>query len=72
MTHPTVLDGLTHPTRRWTQQNADAHRSTISGPAGFALALQEENPHEAVTFVSVANSVASISQGLLGPMLKRW
>ena len=50
--------------RRWAyspdpamdQQNADAHRSTISGPAGFALALQEEDPHEAVTFVSVANS----------------
>jgi lysophospholipase L1-like esterase len=50
------------------QQNADAHRSTISGPAEFALALQEANPHEAVTFVSVANSGASISQGLLGPM----
>ncbi len=50
------------------RQNADAHRSTISGPAEFALELQEENPHEAVTFVSVANSGASISQGLLGPM----
>ena len=50
------------------QQNADAHRSTISGPAEFALELQEENPHEAVTFVSVANSGASISHGLLGPM----
>ena len=49
-------------------QNADAHRSTISGPAEFALQLQEENPHEAVTFVSVANSGATISQGLLGPM----
>ncbi len=49
-------------------QNADAHRSTISGPAQFALELQEENPHEAVTFVSVANSGASISQGLLGTM----
>ena len=32
------------------------------------LALQEANPHEAVTFVSVANSGATISQGLLGPM----
>ncbi len=49
-------------------QNADAHRSTISGPARVALELQEENPHEAVTFVSVANSGATISQGLLGPM----
>ena len=56
------------PDPAMNQQNADAHRSTISGPAGFALALQEENPHEAVTFVSVANSGASISQGLLGPM----
>jgi lysophospholipase L1-like esterase len=50
------------------RQNVDAHRSTTSGPAQFALALQEENPHEAVTFVSVADSGASISQGLLGPM----
>jgi lysophospholipase L1-like esterase len=49
-------------------QNADAHRSTISGPAQFALQLQQANPHEAVTFVSVANSGASIAQGLLGPM----
>ena len=49
-------------------QNADAHRSTISGPAQFALQLQEANPHEAVTFVSVANSGASIKNGLLGPM----
>ena len=49
-------------------QNADAHRSTISGPAEFALKLQQANPHEAVTFVSVANSGASIAQGLLGPM----
>ena len=50
------------------QQNADAHRSTLSGPAEFALQLQQANPHEAVTFVSVANSGASIPQGLLGPM----
>ena len=33
-----------------------------------ALALQRNNPHEAVTFVSVANSGATIDQGLLGPM----
>ncbi len=37
-------------------ENADAHRSTIAGPAQFALQLQEENPQEAVTFVSVADS----------------
>jgi hypothetical protein len=49
-------------------ENANAHRSTIAGPAQFALQLQESNPHLAVTFVSVANSGASIPVGLLGPM----
>ena len=49
-------------------QNADAHRSTIAGPAQFALQLQQSNPHEAVTFVSVANSGASINEGVLGTM----
>ena len=33
-------------------QNVKAHRSTLAGPAQFALALQEANPQEAVTFVS--------------------
>ena len=49
-------------------ENADAHRSTIAGPAQFALQLQEANPQEAVTFVSVADSGASIPAGVLGPM----
>ena len=49
-------------------ENANAHRSTIAAPAQFAYDLQVENPHEAVTFVSVANSGATIEQGLLGPM----
>jgi hypothetical protein len=49
-------------------ENANAHRSTIAGPAQFALMLQQANPHEAVTFVSVANSGASIPVGVLGPM----
>ncbi len=49
-------------------ENANAHRSTVAAPAQFALALQKSNPHEAVTFVSVANSGATIAQGLLGPM----
>ena len=49
-------------------ENADAHRSTIAGPAQFALQLQEDNPQEAVTFVSVADSGATIPAGLLGPM----
>jgi hypothetical protein len=49
-------------------ENANAHRSTIAGPAQFALELQESDPHEAVTFVSVANSGASIPAGVLAPM----
>jgi lysophospholipase L1-like esterase len=49
-------------------ENANAHRSTIAGPAQFALALEQANPHVSVTFVSVANSGASIPVGVLGPM----
>ncbi len=49
-------------------ENAKAHRSTLAAPAQFALTLQKNNPHEAVTFVSVADSGATIAQGLLGPM----
>jgi hypothetical protein len=49
-------------------ENANAHRSTIAAPAQFAPELLENNPHEAVTFVSVANSGASIPIGVLGPM----
>jgi hypothetical protein len=49
-------------------ENANAHRSTIAAPAQFAYELQEANPQEAVTFVSVANSGATIYNGLLNPM----
>lgn len=49
-------------------ENADAHRSTVAGPAQFALQLQQANPHEAVTFVSVADSGATVPAGVLGPM----
>ncbi|WP_406698429.1 SGNH/GDSL hydrolase family protein [Singulisphaera sp. Ch08] len=52
-------------------QNAQGHRSTLAAPAQFALKLQKNNPHEAVTFVSVANSGATIDEGLLGPMTSR-
>jgi hypothetical protein len=56
------------PDAAMNTENANAHRSTIAGPAQFALQLQEANPQEAVTFVSVANSGASIPVGVLGPM----
>lgn len=49
-------------------QNSKAHRSTLSAPALFAQMLQDQDPHQAVTFVSVANSGATIDKGLLGPM----
>lgn len=49
-------------------ENANAHRSTIAAPAQFALQLEQSNPHQSVTFVSVANSGASIPVGVLGPM----
>ncbi|WP_435020260.1 SGNH/GDSL hydrolase family protein [Tundrisphaera sp. TA3] len=50
-------------------QNAKGHRSTLSAPAQFALALEQSDPHQSVTFVSVANSGARIDKGLLGSML---
>jgi hypothetical protein len=56
------------PSPSMNTENADAHRSTISGPADFAYQLQQANPQEAVTFVSVAASGASIPDGVLGPM----
>ncbi len=56
------------PDAAMNTENANAHRSTVAAPAQFALALQRQDPHEAVTFVSVANSGASIPEGLLGPM----
>ena len=58
-----LLPGLDHEL-----ENANAHRSTIAAPAQFAYDLQVEHPQVAVTFVSVANSGATIEQGLLGPM----
>jgi len=67
---PGVLDPewAYSPDAAMNLENAYAHRSTIAAPAQFALELQEANPHEAVTFVSVANSGASIPVGVLGPM----
>ncbi|WP_165071365.1 SGNH/GDSL hydrolase family protein [Paludisphaera rhizosphaerae] len=56
------------PDAAMNQENADAHRSTLAGPAQFALQLEASNPHQSVTFVSVANSGATIPEGVLGPM----
>lgn len=65
---PTAPQWAYSPSPAMNAENANAHRSTISGPAEFAYQLQQANPHEAVTFVSVADSGASIPVGVLGPM----
>lgn len=65
---PTAPQWAYSPSPAMNAENANAHRSTISGPAEFAYQLQQANPHEAVTFVSVADSGASIPAGVLGPM----
>ncbi len=65
---PTSPQWAYSPDPAMNAQNADAHRSTLSAPAQFALQLQQANPHEAVTFVSVAASGATINNGILGPM----
>ncbi len=49
-------------------ENANAHRSTIAARHSSPTISRSEHPHEAVTFVSVADSGATIEQGLLGPM----
>jgi len=56
------------PDPAMNRENADAHRSTLAGPAQFALQLEASNPHQSVTFVSVANSGATVPAGVLGPM----
>ncbi len=56
-------------TRRATRRVFPARISaSICFRGGFSLELQEANPHDAVTFVSVASSGASIPAGVLGPM----
>ena len=49
-------------------QNADAHRSTISGPAEFALASPGRKPARGGHVCLRGQLRHSISQGLLGPM----
>jgi lysophospholipase L1-like esterase len=44
-----------------------AHRSTFAGPAQAALELERSDPHSSVTFISLANSGATVANGLFGP-----
>ncbi len=41
-------------------ENADAHRSTATGTAQYALQLERSDPHTSVTYVLVAQSGATI------------
>jgi len=49
------------------QAHAEAHRSSLAWPARLALALEGADRATSVTFVSVAESGASIDRGLVGP-----
>lgn len=50
-----------------TEENRQAHRSTLAAASETALAIEQSDPHTSVTFVMLSASGASIDQGLLGP-----
>ncbi len=45
----------------------DAHRSTLAWPSQVALALERSDPRSSVTFVSLADSGATVDRGLAAP-----
>ncbi len=45
-----------------------AHRSGLAGPAQAALEIERADPHTSVTFVFLAASGVTISDGVLGPL----
>jgi len=46
------------------------HRSATAGPALAALAIEKDDPHSAVTFISFACSGAGLKEGLTGEFKK--
>lgn len=76
---PCVSDGrlrLTTPCLREAAEEAGwtggaCHRSSWAGPAQAALALERDDPHRTVTFVSLACSGAEIEAGVLAPQVSR-
>ncbi len=50
-----------------TRQNRMAHRSVISAPALYARAVEQVDPHSSVTFISVAQSGATIPSMIESP-----
>ncbi|WP_426573856.1 Ig-like domain repeat protein [Aquihabitans sp. McL0605] len=59
----TVVSG-TNWTPKW--ENEQCHRTSLAGPAQAALRMERRDPHSSVTFIHLACSGASITQGLLG------
>lgn len=49
------------------QYHIRSHRSTFAAPAQVALSLENADPHTSVTFVFLAQSGATIYNGLIGP-----
>lgn len=49
-------------TTNMTQENHLAHRSTLAYSARYAMALEQSDPHLSVTYVSVAQSGAIVSE----------
>ncbi|HEV7720793.1 MAG TPA: hypothetical protein VGO60_05895, partial [Iamia sp.] len=62
--NPDRLDPSDWLAPKW--QNAQCHRTSLAGPAQAALRLERRDPHTSITFVHVACSGASITEGLLG------
>jgi len=56
---------IQHSPPSW--QDARCHRSAKAGPALAAKMIEDSNPHNSVTFLSLACSGASIATGLLAP-----
>src|SRR6185503_8731808 len=53
---------------RWIDSRC--HRSATAGPAQAALAIEKDDPHSTVTFISFACSGAGLKEGLTGEFKK--
>jgi hypothetical protein len=55
----------TKQTKAMTRENLEAHRSTLCASSQAALALERSDPHFSVTYINLAQSGATIEEGLL-------
>ena len=51
-----------------TRQNFEAHRSSAAAASQAAILLEQSDPHTSVTFINLAESGATIPQGMLGSL----